>query len=66
MVEADGRVLVPGWYASRFQPSGQVLESEMILRFTVVGGLISDYRVFEDSLGITRTYLGEPLTTTPA
>lgn len=66
MVEADGRVLVPGRYASRFRPSGQVLESEMILRFTVVDGLITDYRVFEDSLGITRTCLGEPLTTTPA
>ncbi|MFD9195926.1 nuclear transport factor 2 family protein [Streptomyces phaeochromogenes] len=29
-------------------------------------GLITDYRVFEDSLGITRTCLGEPLSTTPA
>ncbi|WP_033318185.1 nuclear transport factor 2 family protein [Streptomyces yerevanensis] len=66
MVEADGRVLVPGRYASRFRPSGQVLESEMILRFTVADGLITDYRVFEDSLGITRTCLGEPLTTAPA
>ncbi|MFF9810664.1 nuclear transport factor 2 family protein [Streptomyces coeruleorubidus] len=65
MVEVDGRLLVPGRYVSRFQPSRQVLESEMILRFTVVGGLISDYRVFEDSLGITRTYLGEPLTAAP-
>ncbi|NGO08363.1 hypothetical protein G5C60_12200 [Streptomyces sp. HC44] len=35
MVEADGRVLAPGRYASRFRPSGQVLESELILRFTV-------------------------------
>ncbi|MEU4466824.1 nuclear transport factor 2 family protein [Streptomyces sp. NPDC024017] len=66
MAEADGRVLVPGRYASRFHPSGQVLESEMILRLTIVDGLISDYRVFEDSLGITRTYLGEPLTTAPS
>lgn len=66
MVEADGRVLAPGRYASRFRPSGQVLESEMILRFTVADGLITDYRVFEDSLGITRTCLGVPLTTTPA
>ncbi|WSQ14797.1 nuclear transport factor 2 family protein [Streptomyces sp. NBC_01231] len=65
MVEADGRVLAPGRYASRFHPSRQVLESEMILRFTVADGLITDYRVFEDSLGITHTYLGEPLTTTP-
>jgi ketosteroid isomerase-like protein len=63
IVEVDGRVLVPGRYASRFHPSGQVLESEMILRFTVADGLITDYRVFEDSLGITRTYLGDPLTT---
>lgn len=38
----------------------------MILRFTISNGLITDYRVFEDSLGITRTHLGEPLTTTPA
>ncbi|MFI6466242.1 nuclear transport factor 2 family protein [Streptomyces sp. NPDC050528] len=66
MVEADGRVLAPGRYSSRFHPSGQVLESEMILRFTVADGLINDYRVFEDSLGITRTHLGDPLTTTPA
>ncbi|MGI3225154.1 nuclear transport factor 2 family protein [Streptomyces sp. GTA36] len=66
MVEADGQVLAPGRYASRFRPSGQVLESEMILRFTVTDGLITDYRVFEDSLGITRTCLGEPLSTTPA
>lgn len=66
MVEADGQVLAPGRYASRFRPSGQVLESEMILRFTVTDGLITDYRVFEDSLGITRTCLGEPLSTAPA
>ncbi|MFC8669825.1 DUF2255 family protein [Streptomyces sp. NPDC057199] len=66
MVEADGRVLAPGRYTSRFHPSGQVLESEMILRFTVADGLITDYRVFEDSLGITRTHLGQPLTTTSA
>ncbi|MFC8143513.1 nuclear transport factor 2 family protein [Streptomyces paradoxus] len=66
LVETGGRVLAPGRYASRFHPSGQVLESEMILRFTVADGLITDYRVFEDSLGITRTHLGEPLTTTPA
>ncbi|MER7930633.1 nuclear transport factor 2 family protein [Streptomyces sp. NPDC096057] len=59
LVEVDGSVLAPGRYASRFHPSGQVLESEMILRFTVVDGLITDYRVFEDSLGITRTHLGE-------
>ncbi|MGW3666718.1 nuclear transport factor 2 family protein [Streptomyces sp. NPDC005141] len=65
MVEAGGRVLAPGRYASRFHPSGQVLESEMIMRFTVWNGLITDYRVFEDSLGITRAHLGEPLTTTP-
>jgi ketosteroid isomerase-like protein len=65
MVEADGRVLAPGWYASRFHPSGQVLESEMITRFTVTDGLITDYRVFEDSLGITRAHLGGPLSATP-
>ncbi|MFD9113442.1 nuclear transport factor 2 family protein [Streptomyces bottropensis] len=65
MVEADGQVLAPGRYTSRFHPSGQVLESEMILRFTVADGLINDYRVFEDSLGITRTHLGDPLTSTP-
>ncbi|MER7684118.1 DUF2255 family protein [Streptomyces sp. NPDC097610] len=41
-------------------------ELQMILRFTVADGLITDYRVFEDSLGITRTHLGEPLMTTPA
>lgn len=45
--------------------SGQVLESEMILRFTVTDGLITDYRVFEDSLGITRAHTGEPHTTAP-
>ncbi|MFI6699053.1 nuclear transport factor 2 family protein [Streptomyces sp. NPDC050509] len=65
LVETDGQVLAPGRYASRFHRSGQVLESEMILRFTIVGGLITDYRVFEDSLGITRTHLGVPLTPDP-
>jgi ketosteroid isomerase-like protein len=65
MVEADGRVLTPGRYASRFHPSGQVLESEMIMRFTVTDGLITDHRVFEDSLGITRAHLGGSLTATP-
>ncbi|MFI6037997.1 nuclear transport factor 2 family protein [Streptomyces sp. NPDC051315] len=65
MVEADGRVLAPGRYASRFHPSGQVLESEMIMRFTVADGLITDYRVFEDSFGITRAHLGGSLTATP-
>jgi len=34
--------------------------------FTVTDGLITDYRVFEDSLGITRAHLGEPLTAAPA
>ncbi|MGW3981907.1 nuclear transport factor 2 family protein [Streptomyces mirabilis] len=63
MTEADGRVFVPGHYASRFHPSGQVLESELVLRFAVVDGLITDYRVFEDSLGITRAYCGEPVIT---
>ncbi|MFF3331855.1 nuclear transport factor 2 family protein [Streptomyces sp. NPDC002888] len=66
LVETDGQVLVPGRYASRFHPSGQVLESEMILRFTIADGLITDYRVFEDSLGITRSYLGAPPTPGPA
>ncbi|MCX4760103.1 nuclear transport factor 2 family protein [Streptomyces sp. NBC_01275] len=66
LVETDGQVLVPGRYASRFHPSGQVLESEMILRFTVTDGLITDYRVFEDSLGITRSFLGAPLIPGPA
>ncbi|MGW6521568.1 nuclear transport factor 2 family protein [Streptomyces sp. NPDC054962] len=66
MVEADGRVLAPGRYTSRFHPSGQVLESETILRFTVADGLITDYRVFEDSLGISCAHVGERLTTTPA
>ncbi|MBE8473832.1 nuclear transport factor 2 family protein [Streptomyces justiciae] len=58
MVEADGRVLAPGRYTSRFHPSGQVLDSEMIMRFAVTDDLITDYRVFEDSLGITRAHLG--------
>ncbi|MFK0159470.1 nuclear transport factor 2 family protein [Streptomyces sp. NPDC090499] len=62
LVETGGRVLAPGRYVSRFHPSGQVLESEMILRFAVADGVITDYRVFEDSLGVTRTHLGEPLT----
>lgn len=66
LTEANARVLVPGRYSSRFHPSGQVLESEMIMRFTVTDGLITDYRVFEDSLGITRAHLGEPRTAAPA
>lgn len=65
-METDGQVLVPGRYASRFHPSGQVLESEMILRFTITDGLITGYRVFEDWLGVTRSYLGAPLTPGPA
>ncbi|MBO4257221.1 nuclear transport factor 2 family protein [Streptomyces griseorubiginosus] len=65
MVEADGRVLAPGRYTSRFHPSGQALNSEMIMRFTVTDGLIMDYRVFEDSLGITRAHLGEQSSATP-
>ncbi|MFF3963945.1 nuclear transport factor 2 family protein [Streptomyces griseorubiginosus] len=62
LVEADGRVLAPGRYSSRFHPSGKVLNSEVIMRFTVTDGLITDYRVFEDSLGITRAHLGEQTT----
>ncbi|MFF7945599.1 DUF2255 family protein [Streptomyces griseorubiginosus] len=65
MVEAGGRVLVPGRYTSRFHPSGSVLDSEMIMRFTVTDGLITDYRVFEDSLGITRAHLGHQDGKTP-
>ena len=57
-------MLAQAAYVSRFQPSGQALSSEVIMRFTVIDGLIAAYRVFEDSLGITRTACGEPLTTT--
>ncbi|MFI5967852.1 nuclear transport factor 2 family protein [Streptomyces asoensis] len=64
MVEVDGHVLAPGRYTSRFHPSEHVLDSEMIMRFAVTDGLITDYRVFEDSLGITRAYRGEPTTRT--
>ncbi|MFF3851026.1 nuclear transport factor 2 family protein [Streptomyces sp. NPDC002328] len=70
----DATWTVPGdpaltpWAGSRTGPEEirrSLTASEMILRFTVTDGLITDYRVFEDSLGITRTHLGEPLTELP-
>ncbi|MET8168500.1 nuclear transport factor 2 family protein [Streptomyces sp. NPDC005329] len=50
----DGQVLVQLRYTSRFYPAGTAFSSEAIARFTIRKGLISAYRIFEDTLGITR------------
>ncbi|MFJ9380910.1 nuclear transport factor 2 family protein [Streptomyces sp. NPDC101455] len=60
LTEADGgQVLVQLRYTSRFHPAGKELSSEAIARFTVRNGRITAYRIFEDTLGITRAAHGE-------
>jgi ketosteroid isomerase-like protein len=63
LIETGDLVLAQAAYTSRFQPSGQLFTSEVVMRFAVSDSLITAYRVFEDSLGITRTAYGEPRTT---
>jgi ketosteroid isomerase-like protein len=63
----EGQVLVQLRYTSRFtspaHPAGTEFSSEAVARFTVRKGRITAYRIFEDSLGITRAAQGEPIIT---
>jgi uncharacterized protein len=60
MTEVGDQVLIPGRFVYRFQPSGQVLDDEFVMRFTVTGdGRVRAYQIFEDSLTLARVYLGE-------
>lgn len=56
--ERDETVLVWGRFAYRYHGSGRELDDEFVMRFTVAGGLISAYRIFEDSLRLARAYGG--------
>ena len=59
MTEIGDQVLVAGRFAYRFHTSGQVLDDEFVMRFTTTAdGRIRAYRIFEDSLGLARVYLG--------
>ncbi|MFI9505682.1 nuclear transport factor 2 family protein [Nocardia sp. NPDC052566] len=57
---ADGTVFVNGHFTYRFHPSGQLLDDEFVMRFTVAGGRVTSYRIFEDSLDLARVYTGDP------
>ncbi|GAB4586581.1 nuclear transport factor 2-like protein [Nocardia sp. IFM 10818] len=57
---AAGAVYVHGRFVYRFHPSQQILDDEFIMRFTVADGLVTSYRIFEDSLILPRVYTGDP------
>ncbi|WP_186319089.1 nuclear transport factor 2 family protein [Streptomyces sp. SAJ15] len=59
MAELGDTVLIPGRFAYRYHRSGQTLDDEFILKITVRDGLVTDYRIFEDSLRLARAYLGD-------
>lgn len=57
---SNGTVFVNGRFVYRFRPSQQVLDDEFVIRFTVADGLITSYRIFEDTLGLARAHTGDP------
>lgn len=59
-VSAD-QVLVAGRFAYHFPGSGHDIDDEFVMRYTVDGGKITGFRIFEDSLGLARAYTGEPV-----
>ncbi|WP_370423757.1 nuclear transport factor 2 family protein [Streptomyces sp. QH1-20] len=59
MATLGDTVLIPGRFAYRYHRSGQVLDDEFVLKITVRDGLVTSYRIFEDSLRLARAYLGE-------
>ncbi|WP_431982365.1 nuclear transport factor 2 family protein [Streptomyces qinglanensis] len=55
-----GAVFVNGRFTFRFHPSEEVLEDELVVRFTTADGLITSFRIYEDSLAVARAYTGDP------
>lgn len=64
-IGSDG-VLITGRFAYRFRDSGLEFEDEFVQRYTVEDGRITGFRIFEDSLGLARAYLGTPVLTAAA
>jgi ketosteroid isomerase-like protein len=60
----DDEVLITGRFAYRFRTSGLEFEDEFVQRYTTSDGRITSFRIFEDSLGLARAYLGDPVLTT--
>ncbi|WP_058043612.1 nuclear transport factor 2 family protein [Streptomyces roseifaciens] len=52
------QVLVNGRFVFRMHATGEVYDDEFVLRFTVRDGLITAYRIYEDSLALARAYRG--------
>lgn len=59
----DGNLLVVGRFAYRFHGSGLEFDDEFVMRYTISDGRITAFRMFEDSLGLSRAYLGELVVT---
>jgi ketosteroid isomerase-like protein len=55
----DGSVIVVGRFAYRFYGSGLEFEDEFVMRYTISDARITAFPIFEDSLGLSRAYLGE-------
>ncbi|MDO6406624.1 MULTISPECIES: nuclear transport factor 2 family protein [Pantoea] len=54
MLVLGGRVMIPGRLASRVNKTGKLIESEFVLDFTVTDGLITRFRLFEDSYAVAQ------------
>lgn len=54
MLAQDNRVLVPGKLASRVNKTGKLIETEFVFDFVVNGGLITRFRLFEDSFAVAQ------------
>ncbi len=57
----NDQVLINGRFAYRFHKSGVEYEDEFVQRYTVSDDKITAFRIFEDSLGLARAYLGQPV-----
>lgn len=57
LLAQGNRVLVPGKLASRVNNTGKLIETEFVFDFTVSDGLISRFRLFEDSFAVSQACL---------
>ncbi|MBP2198774.1 nuclear transport factor 2 family protein [Pantoea cypripedii] len=54
MLVQGNRVLVPGKLASRVNKTGKLIETEFVFDFVVNDGLITRFRLFEDSFAVAQ------------
>lgn len=54
ILSQDNRVIAIGELASRVQKTGKLIESEFVFDFIVEEGLITRFRLFEDSFAVAQ------------